>query len=304
VRRVLQIFKDQARIPFFSFTGGEPLLRRDLETMIRFARRLGLRVNLITNGTLADRARARRLRRAGLGSAQVSVESPEEAVHDGLTGVRGSLRATLEGIRCLREAGVSVQTNTTLNRLNAATVEALPAFLAGLGVRRFSMNLFIPAGRGLERGELFFPYSRTGAVVERVRRKARELGLEFSWYSPLPYCLFNPVARGLGNKSCAAVDGLLSVSPAGDVLPCSSYPEAIGNLLRQSFPEIWFSERARYFKQKRYAPAECSGCESFLACQGACPLYWSYAGTGELSSATAVSSSRKPAGVRSQGGSP
>ena len=52
------------------------------------------------------------------------------------------------------------------------------------------------------------------------------------WYSPTPMCLFNPLADGLGNKSCAACDGLLSVAPNGDVLPCSSYPQPVGNLLQ------------------------------------------------------------------------
>ncbi|HEY9595416.1 MAG TPA: radical SAM protein, partial [Spirochaetia bacterium] len=58
IRRVIRIFKEEARIPFFSFTGGEPLLRPDLEDMIRFARKIGLEVNLITNGTLVTPARA------------------------------------------------------------------------------------------------------------------------------------------------------------------------------------------------------------------------------------------------------
>ncbi len=285
VRRVLRVFRDRARLPFFSFTGGEPLLRGDLENMIRCAVRLGLRVNLITNGTLADPARAARLHRAGLRSAQVSLESAEEAVHDRLTCTPGSFRSALAGMRSLQEAGIAVQTNTTLNRLNAGGAEALPAFLEGIGVRRFAMNLFIPAGSGRAHDELLLPYRETGAVIERVRRQARQRGLEFSWYSPIPHCLYNPVARGLGNKSCAAVDGLLSVSPAGQVLPCSSWPEPIGDLLRQPFEAIWFSERARWFKRKRYAPAECAGCDRFTACQSACPLYWRHVGTGEIAEA-------------------
>jgi radical SAM protein with 4Fe4S-binding SPASM domain len=78
------------------------------------------------------------------------------------------------------------------------------------------------------------------------------------------------------------MDGLLSVSPSGDVLPCSSYPEPMGNLLATGFREIWFSERARHFKSKGYAPAECAGCGSFIACQAACPLYWRSVGTAEI----------------------
>ena len=106
--------------------------------------------------------------------------------------------------------------------------------------------------------------------------------MTFYWYSPIPHCHYNTIAHGLGNKSCAAMDGLLSVSPAGDVLPCSSYPEPMGNLLTQGFRDIWFSARAGFFKNKEYAPRECAGCGSFTACQAACPLYWRYAGTSEI----------------------
>jgi radical SAM protein with 4Fe4S-binding SPASM domain len=56
----------------------------------------------------------------------------------------------------------------------------------------------------------------------------------------------------------------------------------MGTLLKQEFAEIWFSARARHFKNKEYAPAECAGCGSFTACQAACPLYWRYAGTSEI----------------------
>ena len=73
---MIRIFKDDAHLPFFSFTGGEPLLRRDLEDMIKFARHIGLQVNLITNGTLATPRRAASLFKAGLRTAQVSLESP------------------------------------------------------------------------------------------------------------------------------------------------------------------------------------------------------------------------------------
>lgn len=289
MKRILQIFRNDGRIPFFSFTGGEPLLRSDLEAMIGHARRLGLQVNLVTNGTLADESRARSLFRAGLRTAQVSVESPDEQVHDRLTQRPGSWRRTLEGIRAMREAGVSVQTNTTVTALTASEASKMPAFLKGLGVSRFAMNLYIPSGvggmnAGAREDDLFLPYSRAGDVIDSVRSAARREGLMFYWYSPIPHCHYNTIARGLGNKSCAAMDGLLSVSPAGDVLPCSSYPEAMGNLLQTEFRKIWFSDRAQFFKNKRYAPPECKGCDSFTACQSACPLYWQHAGTAEIPS--------------------
>ncbi len=287
VKQVIRIFRDHAKLPFFSFTGGEPLLRDDLEDMIRFARGQGLQVNLITNGTLANPARAKRLFKAGLRTAQVSVESHEAAVHDALTARPGSFERTLSGIPSLQRAGVSVQTNTTVSSANAAAADRMPRFLRSLGVARFAMNLYLPSGgtpsgRSQPADPLLVPYSRAGAIIEAVRAAARSEGMTFYWYSPIPHCHYNTIAKGLGNKSCAAMDGLLSVSPSGDVLPCSSYPEPMGNLLTTEFREIWFSARAGHFKSKKYAPEECAGCGSFVACQAACPLYWRSVGTGEI----------------------
>ncbi len=288
IKRIIDIFKTEAHIPFFSFTGGEPLLRRDLEEMIRYARAIGLRVNLITNATMADPSRSRRLRKSGLTTAQVSVESPDEEIHDRLTASPGSFRRTLQGIRSLQEAGIAVQTNTTITAANAGSAPQMPAFLAGRGVSRFAMNLYIPVSAGGAHNGLFFPYSSIGPVIESVRAAALGRGLTFYWYSPVPHCIYNPIAKGLGNKSCAAMDGLLSVSPSGEVLPCSSYPRSMGSLLTKSFRDVWFSAEAAHFKNKEYAPACCAGCESFRACQAACPLYWEQAGTAEIAGARSL----------------
>ena len=282
LKRVIDIFRDKAKIPFFSFTGGEPLLRDDLEELIAYADEKRLRVNLITNGTLATRERAQSLYRAGLRTAQVSLESPDPAIHDRLCGAPGSQERTLAGMEALKEAGIRVQTNSTLTRLNRESLLSMSAFLKGIGVERFSMNLYIPSAEAETAPELFVPYSETGQFVDEVRRLATMNGLTFFWYSPTPLCIYNPIARGLGNKSCAAADGLLSVDPEGNILPCSSYPESLGNILQKDFSELWFSERAAFFKNKRYAPESCIGCDSFTACQAACPLYWDYAGYGEL----------------------
>ncbi len=282
LKRIIDLFRDEAKIPFFSFTGGEPLLRRDLEILIRHAARRKLRVNLVTNGALATPERARSLKRAGLGSAQVSVESPDPGIHDALCGVPGVWARTIAGVKAFLDAGVPVQTNSTVTKENRESLLELPEFLHGIGVRRFAMNLYIPSKLNPEAESLFVPYSQIGSFIERVKKTARSLGMTFLWYSPVPMCLYNPIAAGLGNKSCAACDGLISVDPEGNVLPCSSCDEPVGNLLSDGFAAAWFSERALYYKRKSYAPDACAGCASFTACQGACPLYWNYAGCAEL----------------------
>lgn len=280
--RILRIIRQQAKVPSVSFTGGEPLLRPDLEQLVAAAVREGLRVNLITNGTLLSvNHRAARLQAAGLSSAQVSLEGPTPAIHDALTGVPGSFDRTWAGIRDLAALGLHVHTNTTVNALNAAHLTHLVQTLAQAGLKRLSMNLVIPTGTAANRN-IQVAYRDIGALIEPARAEARKLQIEFLWYSPTPLCILNPLAEGLGNKSCAACDGLLSIAPNGDVLPCSSYPQPVGNLLQQPFHNVWNSDRALFFRRKEYAPPHCDGCDEFNACAGACPIYWSAMGTDEL----------------------
>jgi len=144
------------------------------------------------------------------------------------------------------------------------------------------MNLLVPTGSATLDTGLAVPYSEIGPHLERIHAASRRAGVEFMWYSPTPLCLFNPVARGLGNKGCAACDGLISVAANGDVLPCASYDESVGNLLREDVQTIWRSRRARQHRDKFLAHPECRECEDFAVCNGACPLYWRQVGFDEL----------------------
>jgi radical SAM protein with 4Fe4S-binding SPASM domain len=282
-KRILETVRRDAQVPGISFTGGEPTLRADLAELTAHAVSIGLRVNLITNGTLLDDERVRELKAAGLRSAQVSLEGPEAGVHDRLTGREGSFEKTVAAVRRLRDAGIPVHTNTTVNRENLPHLPRMADLAASLGLERLSMNLVIPCGTARTRGsDLWVRYSEVGPSVLAVKRRARDLGIRFFWYSPTPYCVFNPIAEGLGNKGCAACDGLLSVAPDGSVLPCSSVRRPVGNLLRRPFREVWDSALAQGWRNKDSAPPGCRPCSLFEVCTGACPIYWDAVGTGEI----------------------
>ncbi len=281
VRRVLEIIRRDAEVPSVSWTGGEPTLRDDLVELTRHATGLGMRVNLITNGTNITSELAKSLKDAGLRSAQVSLEGPNAEVHDSLTQVSGAFDRTLDGIAILRKVGIHVHTNTTVNRVNAPHLRGIVALAKGLGLDRLSMNMVIPCGSAPDT-DVTITYTEMADLVGEVRKVARELGIEFMWYSPTPYCIFNPIAARLGGKSCAACDGLLSVAPNGDVLPCSSVPKSVGNLLKKRFDKVWNSRKALYWRGKRFAKRVCRKCEQFDLCTGACPIYWDAMGYQEL----------------------
>jgi len=280
--RILGIIRRDAQVPSVSFTGGEPTLRTDLPDLVRAGRDLGLRVNLITNGTLLDPTLVADLRRAGLSSAQVSVEGSTAEIHDGLVGLRGAFTRTWQGIKNLRAEGITCHTNTTLNAENRHDAPAIVDLAARHGLDRLSMNMAIPCGNILKGRDISMRYRDVGEVVLACRDRARTKGLTFLWYSPTPYCLFNPLAEGLGSKACAACDGLLSIAPDGSVLPCSSLLEPVGNLLDTDFQTVWRSAGARFWNEKKYAPPTCNSCDIFDLCTGACPIYWRAFGTEEI----------------------
>jgi radical SAM protein with 4Fe4S-binding SPASM domain len=273
VMQVLDAIVDQARVPTVSFTGGEPTLRPDLPELIAHAKARRLRTNLITNGIRCGvDGYVERLVEAGLDSAQVSLEAAEPEVHDAVTGHPGSWQRTFEGLRNLKAAGIHVHTNTTINRLNLPHLPALIDLLAEMGQPYLSMNMVIRTGGAV--GSMEIGYDEIGDLVLALKERANRQGVKFVWYSPVPYCIFNPVAHGLGSQSCSAADGLLSIAPDGSVLPCSSFEQGVGNLLHEPFQAIWQRRTARYWRRKEFLPPGCAGCGLKELCCGACPLYW------------------------------
>ncbi|HSJ53806.1 MAG TPA: radical SAM protein, partial [Anaerolineae bacterium] len=253
VIQILDVIVDHARVPTVSFTGGEPTLRPDLPALIAHAKGRRLRTNLITNGLRCGaNGYVDTLAAAGLDSAQVSLEAADPAIHDAVVGRRGAWHATVRGIRHLKAAGIHVHTNTTINSLNRDSLLDLVDFLAGMGQPYLSMNMVIRTGDAV--GSMEIGYQEIGALVVPLKERANRHGMKFVWYSPVPLCLFNPVAHGLGSQSCSAADGLLSVAPDGQVLPCSSFEHGVGNLLHEPFETVWNRRAARYWRKKEFLP--------------------------------------------------
>ncbi len=283
------IFKiyNEAEVPSLSFTGGEPLLRKDIVLLIEYAHKIGLWTNLITNGTLLEKTIVESLKDAGLNSAQVSLEGPNRQIHDRVTGVNGSFEKTIKGIKYLLDEGIAVHTNTTVSRTNINYLEKILLLIKSFGLKRLSMNLMIPCGSAENRNDLLVSYSEIGKHILRMKHCAEKEGIKFLWYSPIPMCEFNPIAYGFGNKSCAAITGLLSIDPMGNILPCSSWREPVGSLLKKNFKDIWNSPILSYFKNADYAPQTCHQCFDFKICKGACPLFWKRLSEGTIASSDA-----------------
>lgn len=283
VKTILRKIFLQAKVPSVSFTGGEPTLLPELPILIDYAKTLGMRVNLITNGILINKKMAKTLASCGLDSAQVSLEGITAKTHDYIVRINGAFNKTVSAVKNLKDAGILTHTNTTITKDNLKECPRFPSFIKEeFGNDKFSMNLVIPSGSGSINDNILVKYSEIGSYLEEIIRAGEQHEVEFMWYSPVPMCMFNSVAYGLGNKGCSACDGLLSIAPNGDILPCSSFADSVGNLLKENFSAIWDSQKAKNYRGKNLAHPVCKKCEDFSICNGACPLYWQHLGFDEL----------------------
>ncbi len=261
-------------IPHIVFTGGEPTLREDLAALITQTQKLELVSGLVTNGRkLKDKAYLQSLIDAGLDHIQITVESSDPKVHDKITGAKGSWRETVQGLKNAIATPIYTISNTTLNQFNVNGIEQTIEFLHGLGLKQFACNSLIYSGKAPEVAKDFaLEESSLEPVLTRIRDKARQLGMEFTWYTPTQYCELNPLELELGIKSCSACRINMAIEPDGTVIPCQSYFIPLGNILRDEWKKIWQNPTCLKIRARKYAPDKCFECPSLNICGAGCPL--------------------------------
>ncbi len=281
VKFIIDKIYEDAKVPAISFTGGEPTLRKDLPELIEYATSRGMRTNLLTNGIkCSDTSLVRNLSASGLNTAVVSLESHDDLIHNRITGNIDSHKNTLQGIHNLMEAGIQTHTITTICRENSEYLVPLAAFIKNeFKTNYLAMKMSISPKADEGSRNLNISYSSISAILEPVIQYCREAEIKLAWLSPVPYCMFNPIANNIDSRSCNCVSGLLSINSAGEVIPCSSYKHGIGNILNDSFKHIWNSDEALYFREKKFIPPACRKCSMKIICKGACPIYWENAGS-------------------------
>jgi radical SAM protein with 4Fe4S-binding SPASM domain len=264
----------QIGVFILTFTGGEPTLRDDLPELLLYAQNRGIVTGLVTNGRkLKDKTYVETLEKTGLDFIQVTLESHEPKIHDLMTATKGSWEETVAGIKNIIPTQIYATTNTTLSRYNASDFLETIDFLKELGVAAFGCNSLIYSGRANAISEEFvLPLETLRELLPKVHDKAGKLGLKFLWYTPTQYCRFDPVKLGLGVKSCTAARINMCVGPNGDVYPCQSYFESLGNILKDEWRKIWNHPLAVRIRKREYVEPKCKNCPQLQICGGGCPL--------------------------------
>lgn len=135
--------------PVLVLTGGDPLMRRDLEKIARYAVDRGLRVAVSpTTTALATRERMQRLQEVGVQMIHVSLDGACAETHDAFRGFRGTFDRVTELLRVLQGIGMPTQVGTTVTRANLDELPDMAPLLAHFGIAIWSVFFLVPTGRG------------------------------------------------------------------------------------------------------------------------------------------------------------
>ncbi|RKZ40563.1 MAG: heme biosynthesis protein [Gammaproteobacteria bacterium] len=257
-------------------TGGEPLVRRDLETLIAHGSQLGLSMVVGTNGVLLTEHRVQSLIKSGVLGVGISLDSLDPTYHDAFRGGAGTWAQTMTGIENCRRYGLSFQIHFSVTENNAKELPAMIDFARLLGARVLNVFFLVCTGRAQLNSDI------TEAQYEQVLTDLIEAQANNQEIIIRPRCAphykriayqrhpDSPLNRISGNEGdgCIAGTHYCRITPEGGVTACPYIPNEVGNIREHSFWEIW--DQAPVFQTLR-APilkGDCGVCEYQKLCGG------------------------------------
>jgi radical SAM protein with 4Fe4S-binding SPASM domain len=259
--------------PMFILSGGEPLLRDDLETLASHAATRGATVVVGTNGTLLTDERIAKLQDAGVRGVAVSVESLRPGYHDRFRHGHGSLQATLDAVDRLGRHGLDFVVQTALTRGNREELRGLVQWAAERGAVAFNAYFLVAAGRGARLTDLS-PDEYEGALTELVDLHVEHLGRLMVRAKCAPHFMRlvhqrTPDSPILNYRTrCPCGVQYCRVTPDGKLTACPYLPEPAGDLRAQPFADVW--TRSPLFAALRGGAlgGRCGRCEYRSLCGG------------------------------------
>jgi len=284
------------------WTGGEPLLRLDLESLIARGVARGIQSGVTTNGIPMTPQRAESLRKAGLKSVQISLDGSTSARNARIRGASASdFDRVLRAIRLSQDAGFTVDMAMLVGRETLDDVRDYLDLASRMGVAGVRFCGFVPWGNGRsddarERLDLRGRLAELGALIEDLQGRESPVAMFDPGFGPLP--------PDYDYHDCIAGMEFLYIAPAGDVYPCTSLLGErfrVGNVRGRPIEALWedptMTAVALHPKERITGP--CRECGMFERCHGGCRgITVAYTGDMDSSFPACIASAYPGAGAR------
>ncbi len=281
---------DFGNSPILIFTGGDPMMRRDLTDLIAYAAQKGLRCSLTPTATaLPTRERLEQVRDAGIRRVALSLDAPRPEVHDEFRKVPGSWKRTMDILYRAQEVGLSVQVNTTVAKHNVNILHEMVPFIQDVGAVQWSVFFLVPTGRAMvaqmisaEQHEQVFnwlydlsqnaPFDIKGTAAPMYRRVAIERKKAEVGDKPVTFQGAGfQYADGLNRPTKGVNDGngFLFISHIGEIQPSGFLPLTAGLVRENDVVDVYrnhpiFKNLRNYSKLK----GPCGVCQYRDVCGG------------------------------------
>ena len=278
-------------VPVVLFSGGEPLVRKDLPDLADYAVQKGMRAVISTNGTLITREMARRLKAVGLSYVGISLDGME-TVNDQFRGVPGAFKNAMEGIRNCQEAGIKVGLRFTINKYNADEIPKIFQLIEEQEIPRACFYHLVYAGRGSDLVKEDCTHAETRAIVDLIMdetRRLHEMGkpkeiLTVDNHADGPYVYLRLLKEN--PDRAADVLELLKMNEgnnSGRGIGCISWDGSVhadqfwrhhrfGNVIERPFSMIWTDPTdpllSRLKEKKHHVKGRCAKCKWLDICGG------------------------------------
>ncbi|MFX1451516.1 MAG: radical SAM/SPASM domain-containing protein [Promethearchaeota archaeon] len=290
------------------FTGGEPLLREDIFDLIKYISEKSMSTALATNGILISPSIAQKLKYAGLGYIQISIDGLEQ-LHDKSRG-KGSFQNAIQGIKNCLDAGLYVSMDVVITKLNANQIYELVDLAKELKVQKLELLDFVPSQKAVDKEH----YALSPLQVEKFgyllcniweKLMKENYPLTISYKNPifnkilaqrmpnsqvipffkggfpknaLKYFNFSErLSKGIFSEQtpfspfitgCESGVYVIHIKPNGEVTPCPLNPRVIGSVKKNNIQDIWLHSPVLNEYRNLQFEGECGKCIYKIICGG------------------------------------
>lgn len=250
-------------------SGGEPLLRDDLEECGQALYERGYSWGLVTNGYNLSRSRLDNLMAAGLRSMTISLDGFADE-HNWLRGDKESFKRATKAIQMLSEDGQLLwDVVTCIHRKNYPQLVTFRNYLVNLGVRNWRIFTVFPVGRAVQTPELQLTNQEFVGLMEFIKKMRKTGGMHIDFACEGFLGKYEGEVRD-HFYSCNAGICIASVLADGSISACPSIRSDFhqGNIYKDDFMNVW-ENRFEQFRNREWArKGQCADCSLFRYCEG------------------------------------
>ncbi|MBR5584920.1 MAG: TIGR04133 family radical SAM/SPASM protein [Alistipes sp.] len=251
------------------FSGGEVLVRRDLEEAGREVTRRGYKWGMVTNGMSLTRERLHALLDAGLRSVSVSFDGFED-IHNHIRQSGASFERARKAIGYIREVeGLAYDVITCVTPALMPRLREWKEFLIGEGIAHWRIFSVFPAGRAKRDESLHLDAENFRALMEFIRETRSEGRIELNYACEGFLGGYETEVRD-HFYMCNAGVTVASIRVNGDISGCTSVRGnyAQGNIYRDSFWDVWQNRFDKFRNREWTRTDECADCKVWEFCRG------------------------------------